>query len=84
MFSVLPEEDDANNKTTTETAPTAKVQKPPPIFVHWGEKIQPLIQILEISAANRYLLRVLYDKQVKVQPKSPENYSAIIKALRTK
>jgi hypothetical protein len=81
MFGVFPVEDDANNETT-EAQPTPKVQKPPPIFVHWGEKIQPLIQILEISAANGYLLRVLYDKQVKVQPKSPENYSAIIKALR--
>jgi hypothetical protein len=87
-FGVLSVEEDVEQNVTgadnetSETQPTDKVLKPPPIFVHWKDKIQPLTQLLEISAANGYLIRVLYDKQVKVQPKSSENYSAIIKALK--
>ena len=58
--------------------------KPPPIFVAGVHNIQPLHGLLIEIAADAFELKVLRENQVKIQPKSPDVYRTIIKALTEK
>jgi hypothetical protein len=61
-----------------------RVQKPPPIFVSGVEEMKLLIQQLDLTAKDDYDIRILQNDEVKIQPKTPESYSAIIKDLAKK
>lgn len=78
QFSVLAENVE-EEKITQE-----KVPKPPPIFVAGVKNISPLNQLLADIAKNGYETKVINHDQVKIQAKTPENYSIIIKALTDK
>jgi hypothetical protein len=55
--------------------------KPPPIYVTGVQNISSMIQLLEQIAKEQYEIKALTDNQVKVQPKTSECYSTIVKAL---
>jgi hypothetical protein len=48
------------------------------------QNIQPLKELLITIAGNDFKLKVLQGNQVKIQPKSSDKYTAIIKALAEK
>jgi hypothetical protein len=70
------------DQTQTRTQPTPP--KPPPIFVAGVHNIQPLHDLLIKIAVDAFELKVLQENQVKIQPKSPDAYRTIIKALAEK
>ena len=55
--------------------------KPPPIFISGVTNIQPLIELLNTIAKDKYLVKTLYNDQVRVQPTESSIYTAIVKAL---
>lgn len=57
------------------------VIKPPPIFLSSVENIRPLLNLLQNIAKDKYDLKILRNNAVKMQPKTPESYSVISKAL---
>lgn len=61
-----------------------KKAKPPPIFVAGVANISPLTTLLENIAKNEYEIKIINNTQVKIQPKSSEKYSAIVKELQTR
>ena len=62
------------NKQSTEP-------KPPPIFISGVTNIQPLIALLNTVAKDKYLVKTLYNDQVRVQPTESPIYTTIVKAL---
>lgn len=58
--------------------------KPPPIFIDKVSNIQPLIDLLNNHAKNRYEVKVLRNEQVKIQAQTSEAYSTIVKQLESK
>jgi hypothetical protein len=58
------------------------IHPPPatPIFVDGVQNINPLRELLVRIAGDDFELKVLQGNQVKIQPKSSENYSTIIKS----
>ena len=74
-FSSLMEE-------TTEEAPAQHTDpKPPPIFISGAVNIKPLIELLNVIASNKYLVKTLSNEQVRVQPTESSIYTTFIKAL---
>jgi hypothetical protein len=70
---------------TTEEAPAQHTDpKPPPIFISGVVNIQPLIELLNVIAPNKYLVKTLSNEQVRVQPTESTVYTTIIKALMEK
>lgn len=61
-----------------------KEPRPPPIFVDRVGNIQPLIDLLNEHAKDNYLIKVLRNDQVKIQPKSGEHYKNIVNQLELK
>jgi DNA polymerase III sliding clamp (beta) subunit (PCNA family) len=45
------------------------------------QNIQPLKELLVTIAGDEFEFKVLQDNQVKIQPKSSDKYTTIIKAL---
>lgn len=82
-FSNL-ENEENKDKIENETNQHKKIAKPPPIFVQGVKSISPLTHLLETIAKDNYELKVLGSEQVKIQAKSSEIYSTIIKALEQK
>ena len=77
-FSSLMEE-------TTEEAPAQYTDpKPPPIFISGVVNIKPLIELLNVIARNKYLVKTLSNEQVCVQPTESSIYSTVIKSLMEK
>jgi len=77
-FSSLMEE-------TPEQAPPQHADpKPPPIFISGVANIKPLIELLNVIAPNKYLVKTLPNGQVWVQPTESPIYTTIIKALMEK
>ncbi|KMQ85604.1 nucleic-acid-binding protein from transposon x-element [Lasius niger] len=68
----------------TNTEIKEKSIKPPPIFVDGVNNIKPLTQLLNEHAGENYEIKVLHNEQVKIQPKSSEVYSIIVKQLELK
>jgi hypothetical protein len=73
-----------SSKDTPDSLQAEVVPKPPPIFIYGIKDIQPLTKQLNITAGNGYFMKILPNDQVKVQPKSPECFSSIIKVLAEK
>lgn len=82
-FSVL-EIEDENNEHQISAEPKEKSAKPPPIFVDKVSNIQPLIQMLNDHANGNYEIKVFHNEQVRIQPKTQEVYSTIVKQLELK
>ena len=74
-FSALDTNDDDEN----DKEPEIKIQKSPPIFVDGVSNIQPLYEMLNISAKNSYDIKIVSSNQVKIQLKTPEVYSIVVK-----
>jgi hypothetical protein len=55
--------------------------KPPPIFISGGTNMKPLSDLLNTIAKDKYLVKTLYNNQVRVQPTESSVYTTIIKAL---
>jgi hypothetical protein len=64
---------------TLQTTP-----RPPPIFVAGVQNIQPLQELLVTIARDDFELKLLQNNQIKIQPKSSDTYTTIIKALAEK
>lgn len=58
--------------------------KPPPIFIDCVENIVPLQKLLNEVAKDSHELKIMSHNRVRVQPKTAENYSKIIKSLEEK
>lgn len=61
-----------------------KNKKPPPIFIHAVENIQPLKTLLENIAKGGYQLKQIGASQVKIQLTNAEKYVPTIAALKEK
>lgn len=61
-----------------------KPAKAPPLYVDRVSNIQPLLKMLDEIAADNYELKVLRNDQVRIQPKSTEVYTKIVKNLQEK
>jgi hypothetical protein len=55
--------------------------KPPPIFISRVTNIKPLIELLNTIAKDKYLVKALYNNQVRVQSTESSVYTTIAKAL---
>jgi hypothetical protein len=66
-------------KVATDSTP-----KLPPIFVSYIITILPLLKLLGQIVKQRYEIKTLAGNQVRIQPKTPDTYRAIIKALAGK
>ena len=77
-FSTLMEE------TTNEAVAKQIDHKPPPIFISGVVNIKPLIDLLNVIAPDKYVVKTLPNDQVRVQPTESPIYTSIIKALMEK
>jgi hypothetical protein len=73
-FSVLTDEE------TMEGESSNNEPKSPHIFVSGVKNIKPLVELLNAIAQHKYILKTLYNSQVKVQPLESSTYTTIIKA----
>jgi hypothetical protein len=80
-YSVL--QDEEPEQPTRHNEP-GKTPKPPPIYVSDVTTISPLIRLLEQTVRNQYELKAITNNQIKIQPKTSEDYRTIIKALADK
>jgi hypothetical protein len=67
-----------------ETPTQRTTPRAPPIFVAGVQNVQPHKELLVTIAGNDFELKVLQGNQVKIQPKSSDKYTTIIKALAEK
>lgn len=81
--SFTPLAEDGETKTTEENEEPTE-HKPPPIFVDGVKNIRPLMEVLDTVAKDSYIIKTINTDQVKIQPKTGENYSNIVKALKQK
>jgi hypothetical protein len=51
-----------------EAAKQSTEPKPPPIFISGVTNIKPLIEVLNTLSKDKYLVKTLYNDQVRVQP----------------
>ena len=70
---------DTNDANDINNQPGTKIQKPPAIFVDGVSNIQPLYEMLNNSAKNSYDIKIVSSNQVKIQLKTPQTYSIIVK-----
>lgn len=82
-FQALDTEDNEDAETEAGIE-KEQIIKPPPIFVPDILDVKPLIQLLNEVAKDGYDIKMVSQKQAKIQPKMPINYSAIIKILEWK
>lgn len=59
-----------------------KKPKPPPIFVAGVTNISPLTTLLDNIAKGEYMIKIINNTQVKIQPETSEKYTTIIKELK--
>jgi hypothetical protein len=64
-----------------EGEPSNVEPKPPPIFISGVKNIKPLVELLNAITPDKYILKTLYNSQVKVQPLESLTYTTITKAL---
>jgi hypothetical protein len=77
-FSTLSEHNtEGEAKQSTEN-------KPPPIFISSVKNIKPPIELRNEIAKDEYLVKNLYNDQVRVQPTESSVYTTIVKALMEK
>lgn len=76
-----------DNSNSNGGKPQDKVQsepKPPPIYVHGVEQINPLRELLDKCAPNGYALKVNKGNEVRIQVNTSEHYRVILKELQDK
>lgn len=71
-------------KGAPETILTPKIVKPPPIYVEGVQLIEPLTEVLDETATNGYIMKIMYNDQVRIQPSTEVHYTNILKALTDK
>lgn len=81
-FSLLSENESANEEGNTEPQPTEP--KPPPLFVAGVVDIKPLTKVLEEVAEKNFFLKVINPEEIKIQAKSLEHYDLIVAALKSR
>lgn len=82
-FHALDAEDDENVENAWNEQ-KEEIIKPPALFVPDILDIKPLMELLDEVAKNGYNIKMVKQNQVKIQPKAPTNYSAIIEILEQK
>jgi hypothetical protein len=75
---------DDENIDHLQRVATDSTPKPPPIFVSDVITIQPLLQLLDQIVKQSYEIKTLAGNHIRIQPKTPDLYRAIIKALAEK
>jgi hypothetical protein len=73
-----------SDETLEESATQSTEPKPPPIFISGVTNIKSLIELLNAIAQDIYLVKTLYNDQVRVQPTESSVYTTIVKALMEK
>lgn len=76
-----------DNDFTPDTQINETIEKParaPPLYVDRVSNIQPWLKLLVEVAADNYEVKVLCNEQVRIQPKSTELYTKIVKSLQEK
>ena len=68
-------------KTTEEATAQHTEPKPPPLFISGVVNIKPLIELLNVTAPNKYIVKTLSNEQARVQPTESSIYTMLIKAL---
>jgi len=79
MFEAL----DPEEHMVTEP-PVDKLPKPPPIYVDRVTNMQPLTELLNETVKRDYEIKVLRADEVKIQPKSAQAYTIIVRELKNK
>jgi len=79
MFEAL----DPEEHTNTDP-PVDKLPKPPPIYVDRVVNMQPLTELLNETVKGDFEIKVLRADEVKIQPKSAQAYSIIVRELKNK
>jgi hypothetical protein len=81
LFASLTNED--SEVTPTPTGPTS-VPKPSPIYVQNVTTIPPLLQLLDQTSHQQYVITALANNQVRVQPTTADSYRSITHILTAK
>jgi len=79
MFEALDPEEHMNTDP-----PVDKLPKPPPIYVDRVDNMQPLTELLNETVKRDFEIKVLRADEVKIQPKSAQAYSIIVRELKNK
>ena len=66
---------------TEKKAKQSTEPKPPPIFTSSVKNIKPLTELPNEIAKDKYLVTILYNDQVRVEPTESSVYTTIVKAL---
>jgi hypothetical protein len=77
-FSTLSEEN------MEEAAKQSTEPKPPPNFISGVTNIKPLIELLNEIATDKYLVKTLYNDQVRVQPTESSVDTTVVKKINGK
>lgn len=77
-FAILGNDEQQGESVT----PTDNPAKPPPIYIDRVSNIQPLTKLLNDIAKDEDEIKVLRAEKVKVQPKTTQIYTTIIKELQ--
>lgn len=83
-YEILSTESRNDEDKEPEEGNQEKIPKPPPIFVTRVGCISPLHDLLEKVAKDGYETKLFGREQVKIQPKTSENYTEIVQALTEK
>lgn len=83
-FSVLSKDDKTDEDQEANGKESKKVPIPPPIFIDGVKNITPLTELLDRVVKDEYVMKTLYNDQVRLNPKSEKSYSIIIKELSSK
>jgi hypothetical protein len=77
-FTTLQQDEDLNNHPPPGKEASLKH---PPIYITSVTNIPPLLQLLDQIVPQFYEVKALAQNQLKVQPKTPDSYRLITKAL---
>lgn len=84
-LEVVTNEEQKEIETPETTAtPIVKIVKPPPIYVEGVQLIEPLIKALDETAKDGYIMKIMYNDQVRIQPNTEVHYTTILKVLTEK
>ncbi|KAM0734111.1 Nucleic-acid-binding protein from transposon X-element [Formica fusca] len=82
-FDALEKEDQQTQQTELDS-PEEKMPKPPPIYVDRVSNIQPLTDLLKDTVNGEFEIKILKAEEVKIQPRTTQAYSTIVKELQNK
>ncbi len=75
---------DDKTVVTNETDKTARIIRPPPLFVYGVGEIVPPVQQLQKIVGNRYVMKTLSDRKVKILLGNKDDYQNTTKMLKEK